>query len=145
MAKKIEIKNLKLIRLGKEGGICEVLRSDDLLFAGKFGQNLISFVNPRIIKGMHLHHHQTEYTTCIKGNILYVAITGGPTNPQIEKFIIGEKNRILIKTPPETWHGYKVLGRKEAIVLYAMDKPYNSKDTDTEEEDPMFFGDIWHL
>jgi dTDP-4-dehydrorhamnose 3,5-epimerase len=144
MAKKIETKPLIFRDLGKEGGLCETLRADDPIFEGKFGQNLISFVNSGIIKGLHLHHNQTEYTTCIKGNILYITIIERPEGPVIKKFSIGEKNRVLIKTPPETWHGYKAVGKGEAIVLYTMDKPYNPEDIDTEDKNPFALGDIWY-
>ena len=144
MANKIDIKKLKSF-FDKEGELFEVLRVDDKLFGGKFGQNLMSIVKPNIIKGFHKHSRQTEYTTCIKGNILYIAVTENPEQPLIQKFIIGEGNRILIKTPPGIWHGYKSLNNKEAVVLYTMDSPYNPEDTDTEDKDPLAFGDIWHF
>ena len=128
----------------EEGELFETLRCDDEIFSGVFGQNLISIVKPGIIKGLHFHRKQTEYTTCIKGNILYVAIK--EVNGQdliIEKFEVGERNRILIKTEPGIWHGYTPLDGREAVVLYTMDKAYNHKDPDTEDKDPFAFGDIW--
>lgn len=141
---KIEIKKLKSFK-DNEGELFEVLRSDDPIYKGKFGQNLVSIVKPGIIKGLHYHEKQTEYTTCIKGNILYVAIKETMGNPLIKKFQMRENNRIVIKTPPKIWHGYKVLGNSEAVILYTMDKPYNPKDTDTLDRDHYFFGDIWSL
>ena len=140
----IELKKLKSF-IDKEGELFEVLRSDDFLYEGKFGQNLVSIVKPGIIKGLHFHEKQTEYTTCIKGNILYVAIKETKGSPLIEKFQIGESNRIMIKTSPGLWHGYKVLGNSEAVILYTMNRPYDPKNTDTLEKDPYFFGDIWFL
>jgi len=144
MANKITVKKLRSF-FDKEGELFEVLRSDDSLYDGTFGQNLVSIVSPGITKGFHKHRRQTEYTTCIKGNILYIAVTEIPEQqPRIQKFIIGEKNRILIKTPPGIWHGYKSLNDEEAIVLYTMDKPYNPNDTDTLDKNPLAFGDIWY-
>lgn len=139
----LEVKNLNIFR-DSEGELFETLRNDDSLYSGKFGQNLVSIVNPRVIKGLHLHHFQTEYTTCLKGNILYVVVRENPgTTPAIESLEIGERNRVLVKTSPGIWHGYTSLDGKEAVVLYTMDKPYDSKDPDTEDKDPYFYGDIW--
>ncbi len=141
MADKISIKRLNPF-LDNEGELFEALRADDSLFDGAFGQNLVSIVKPNVIKGFHRHERQKEYTTCIKGNILYVAVTETPKEPLIQKFLIGEDNRILIMTPPGIWHGYKALD-KEAVVLYTMNRPYNPADTDTAERDPLAFGKVW--
>lgn len=139
----VEIKELKVFNLGKEGKLFETLRSDDKIYEGRFGQNLISEVNPGIIKGLHKHNKQTEYTTCVSGNILYVAIKENENGAEIKKFVIGEKNPIMLKTPPGIWHGYTPLDGKRALILYTMDRAYNPKDVDTEERDVMSFGDVW--
>jgi dTDP-4-dehydrorhamnose 3,5-epimerase len=142
----IEIKKLKVFDEGEEGYLFETLRADDYFFEGEFGQNLISFIKPGIIKGLHIHEKQTEYTACIKGNILYVAIKEIPgKEPIIEKYLMGEKNMILLKTPPGIWHGYMVLDDSDAVVLYAMNKTYNPENVDQESKDPNFFGDVWKL
>lgn len=143
--KRIQIKNLKSF-FDADGELFETLRSDDPFYGGNFGQNLISIVKPGVIKGLHLHHNQVEYTTCIKGNILYVAIEENQNSPpNIEKFVIGESSRLLIKTPPGIWHGYTPLNNQEAVILYTMNKPYDPKDPDTEEKDVLSFGNIWTL
>ncbi len=139
----IEIKKLKVFDLGDEGNLFETLRDDDEIYQGKFGQNLISFVNPGIKKGLHKHDKQTEYTTCIKGNLLYVAIKETPKGPIIEKIPIGEKNMLMIKTPPGVWHGYTPIGNEQAVLVYTMDRAYNSEDPDTDEKDVYSFGDVW--
>ena len=141
----VEIKELKVFDLGEEGRLFETLRSDDKLYEGKFGQNLISEVNPGVIKGLHKHNKQTEYTTCVSGNILYVAVKENKNGVEIKKFVIGERNPIMIKTPPGIWHGYTPLDGKKALILYTMDRAYNPKDTDTEEKDVMSFGDVWKI
>ncbi|MAG37890.1 hypothetical protein CMI45_00685 [Candidatus Pacearchaeota archaeon] len=143
----LEIKQLEQIALGEEGYLFEALRADDEMFEGQFGQNLVSFVKPGIRKGLHLHWDQTEYTTCLAGNILYVAVreVPGQNELEIEKHIIGILDRKLIKTPPGIWHGYVPLWGDTAIVLYTMDKPYDANRPDTEEIDPDHFGeDLWN-
>lgn len=144
MKKILTIKPLRIFE-DKEGKLFETLRADDDIFGGKFGQNLVSFVKPGVVKGFHLHHKQTEYTTCIKGDILYVAIRKvAKKKLEMERIFIGERNPKLIRTDPGIWHGYTPLNREGAIVLYTMDKPYNPKDTDTEDKSPYAFGGkIW--
>ncbi len=138
----VEIKKINIFA-NDQGYLFEAIRSDDKIYEGKFGQILISEIYPGVIKGLHLHNKQTEYTTCIKGNIKYVAIKETEKNPIINTFIIGEKNPIIIKTPPGVWHGYMPLENKSATLVYLMDKPYNIKDKDTEEKDVFAFGDVW--
>lgn len=134
--------HLKKLRIhaDEQGYLFETLRADDEIFNGKFGQVLVSVLYPGAIKGLHLHKKQTDYTTCIKGNIKYITVD---ENSNIKQYIMGESNQILIKTPPGIWHGYATLSNKEAIVLHLMDKTYNPKDDDTERKDPFAFGDIW--
>jgi dTDP-4-dehydrorhamnose 3,5-epimerase len=139
---KIEIKILKLFK-DEKGCLFETLRADDEIFDGKFGQTLVSVVYPGVIKGLHLHKKQTDYSTCIKGNVKYVAIEEKNKKIEARVFDIGEKNPILIKTPPGIWHGYMAVS-EEAIMLHVADKLYDPKDDDTERVDPFYFGDFWN-
>jgi len=139
----IQIKKLNIFA-NDQGYLFETLRADDKIFDGKFGQVLVSAVYPGIIKGLHLHKKQTDYTTCIKGNIKYVAIKINlDKSIKINTFVVGEKNPILIKCPPGVWHGYTPLSNQEAIVLHLMDKTYDPADPDTDRKDPFEFGDVW--
>ena len=138
----IEFKQLKLFA-NDQGYLFETIRKDDEIFTGEFGQVLVSVLYPGVIKGLHKHKLQTDYTTCIKGNIKYCVVKEKDGKPEIEAYTIGEKNPVLIKVPPGIWHGYSPLGNKEAIVLHLMDKTYDPKNDDTDRKDPMVFGDIW--
>ena len=140
-----EIKTKKLkVFADDEGYLFETLRNDDDLFDNKFGQVLVSVLYPGVIKGLHRHSKQTDYTTCIKGNVKYIAIKEENGKIDIKTFIIGESNPILIKVPSGYWHGYMPLGNERAIILHTMDKPYNPQDPDTDEINHFSFGDIWN-
>ncbi len=139
----LETKPLK-IWANDQGYLFETLRADDKIYDGKFGQVLVSELYPGIIKGLHLHKNQTDYTTCIKGNIKYVAVKEIPgKEPQIKVLTIGEKNPVMVKTPPNVWHGYTALANERATVLHTMDKPFDIKNPDTEIKDVFAFGDVW--
>ncbi|MCK9596960.1 dTDP-4-dehydrorhamnose 3,5-epimerase family protein [Candidatus Pacearchaeota archaeon] len=137
----IEIKNLKIFGDDK-GYLFEGLRADDKLFNGEFGQCLISVLYPGVIKGLHKHSKQIDYTCCIKGNLKYVLVKEGENGIETKIITLGEKNPILIKTTPGLWHGYMALD-KEAIVLHVMNKPYKINEDDTKRLDPYHFGDLW--
>ena len=141
--KGVELKQLKIFQ-DDQGYLFETLRNDDEIFDGKFGQTLISELYPGAIKGLHKHEKQTDYTTCIKGNIKYIIVKeNSQGKPEIKTFLIGEKNPVLIKIPPGYWHGYTTLANQRATILHLMDKPFNPKEPDTAEKDPFEYGDIW--
>jgi len=133
--KDIKLKKL-VIHKDDRGYLFEGLRKDDKLFDGVFGQCLISVVYPNVIKGLHKHTKQTDYTLCAKGRLLYIAADG----KRVKKFLLDSNDPILIKVPPGIWHGYKALD-EEVIVVHIMDTTYDPNDTDS--KDPMAFGDVW--
>ncbi|MBU1632507.1 MAG: dTDP-4-dehydrorhamnose 3,5-epimerase family protein [Nanoarchaeota archaeon] len=133
----IKIKKL-IIHKDDRGYLFEGLRQDDHLFDGIYGQSLISVVYPNVIKGLHKHTKQTDYTLCAKGRILYVATDG----KEVKKMILDGENPVLIKIPPGIWHGYKALG-KEVLIVHIMDTTFDPNDT--EEKDPYAFGDVWEV
>jgi dTDP-4-dehydrorhamnose 3,5-epimerase len=138
----LEFKKLK--RFDDERGyLIEGLRVDDKMFDGEFGQCLVSVVYPGVIKGLHLHHQQIDYTCCIKGNLRYVAVKE-KEDGEIESRVltIGDNNPLLIKVPAGLWHGYMAVD-EEAVILHVMNKAHDSKNKDTDERDPFYFGNLW--
>jgi dTDP-4-dehydrorhamnose 3,5-epimerase-like enzyme len=135
--KKIEIKKL-IIHKDERGYLFEGLKNNDHLFDGKFGQCLISVVNPEIIKGLHKHKIQTDYTLCVKGKVLYVV----GDEEKFEQFILDGDDPLLIKVPPGYWHGYKAMN-DEALLVHIMDTIFDPNDT--EAVDPYHFGDFWTI
>ncbi len=133
------VKIKKLTLHGDERGyLFEGLRADDPLYGGKFGYTLISVVNPGIIKGLHRHQKQTDYTLCAKGKALYVFGNG----KEFRQVILDGKDPILVAVPPGLWHGYKALD-DEAILVHVIDRVYDPNDS--EAIDPYAFGDYWSV
>lgn len=133
-------KKLKVFE-DKRGKLFEVLRSDDSIYEGKFGQVLVSVNKPGVIKAWHRHKKQTDYTTCIKGKIrLATAEENGKGKVEVKQQTLDGSKPVLVKVPPRIWHGYEVLGKKEATVLYIMDVAYNAKNPDEERKEWNAFG-----
>ena len=141
----VEVKKLKVFA-NDQGYLFETLRNDDPFYNKEFGQALMFEVYPGVIKGYHLHERHDEYITCVKGNIKYVIAKQYPDGKiKINKFVIGERNLLLIKIPQGLWRGYMPLENKSAMVLDIMSQPYDPKDPDTQEKDPFAFGDVWSV
>lgn len=135
----------KLDTFANDQGYMISIRKDKI-FEGKVGQALVSVVYPGVIKGLHLHEKQTDYTTCIKGNLKYISIKEKEDGTkEVKTFVIGERNPVMIKTPPGVWHGYTAVSNQEAVILHMMDEEYNPEKDDTKRKDPFEFGDVWSV
>ena len=133
----IEFKDL-IVHADKRGYLSELLRNDDRIFSGEFGQVLLSVVRKDIIKAFHLHKYQTDYTTCIKGKIMYA---WADEERVFNVAILTGDNPKLIKTPPGIWHGYQAID-DDAILIHVMDKVYNPDDVFSRDKN--YYGDLWH-
>lgn len=127
----VEIKNL-VIHRDDRGWLMEILRSDDKIFE-KFGQVYVTTCNPGIAKAWHYHKNQTDFFTVISGKakiVLYDRRGNSPTKGELNEFIVGEENSILIKIPKEVVHGFAALDNKVAFVINCPTLPYNSDNPD---------------
>jgi dTDP-4-dehydrorhamnose 3,5-epimerase len=116
----------------ERGWLIEILRSDWEHFQ-KFGQVYITAAYPQVVKAWHMHKKQTDNIACIKGMIKLVLYDGrekSKTKNKIDEFIIGERNPLLVKIPPEVWHGFKTITEEYALVLNVPTELYNHKEPD---------------
>lgn len=124
-------KNLKKI-VDERGWLMEILRSDWDFFE-KFGQVYITTAYPKIVKAWHMHKKQTDNLVCVKGEaklVLYDGRENSKTKGEIDEFIIGEKNPLLVKIPAEVWHGFEASGGELAMVINVPTALYNYKEPD---------------
>ncbi|MFH1663292.1 MAG: dTDP-4-dehydrorhamnose 3,5-epimerase family protein [archaeon] len=140
---KEKAKELKVFRDAR-GFLFELLRKDDELFEGKFGQILVSESNSGVVRAWHLHEKQIDYVCCVKGKIKFCTAEEKKGKTEIKEFLLGEEKPVLVKVPAGIWHGYKVLGEKPALVVYVMDKAYNPKKPDEKRKEETAFGKkVW--
>jgi len=124
-------KQLKQIA-DERGWLIEILRSDWESFQ-KFGQVYITAAYPQIVKAWHMHKKQTDNIACVKGMIklvLYDNREKTKTKGETNEFIIGEKNLLLVKIPPQVWHGFKTITEDYALVMNIPTELYNYKEPD---------------
>lgn len=123
-------KPLRLIS-DERGWLMEILRSDWEFFKN-FGQVYVTTAYPNVVKAWHMHKKQTDHMACIRGQIKLVLYDGrkeSPTKDKIDEFYIGERNPMLVKIPPEVWHGFKAV-QEIAFVINVPTELFNYEKPD---------------
>ena len=133
----VRIKKLKVIP-DERGRLMEILRCDDECFI-KFGQVYLTTAYPNIVKAWHYHKNQTDNFAVVKGMMklaLYDQRSNSPTYKEINEFIIGEHNPMLVQIPNMVIHGFKCIGETEALVINCPTEKYDYKNPDEHRLDP---------
>jgi len=128
MIQGVKIKKLCFMA-DERGRLLEILRSDDSIFE-KFGQVYITTCYPGIIKAWHLHKKQNDNMVVISGMakiVLYDQREKSRTYGEINEFISGDYNPLLVHIPANVYHGFMCVSNEEAILINIPTKPYNPK------------------
>jgi dTDP-4-dehydrorhamnose 3,5-epimerase len=70
---------------------------------------------------------------CIKGMmklVLYDEREKSKTKGEINEFVIGERNMLLVQVPPLVWHGFKTISEDFAILMNVPTEVYDYKAPD---------------
>jgi dTDP-4-dehydrorhamnose 3,5-epimerase len=136
MIEGVVTKKLKVIP-DERGRLMEVLRSDDQLFK-KFGQAYITSAYPGVVKAWHRHRKQTDHFTCLRGMaklVIYDERDKSKTHGEVNEFVIGEHNPMLVRIPAGLWHGFKCVSETECICLNLPTEVYKYDHPDEERID----------
>jgi dTDP-4-dehydrorhamnose 3,5-epimerase len=86
---------------------------------------------PGTIKAFHFHKHQTDFWVPVQG-MLQVALVdlrqGSPTLGLRNTLYVGALRAWQILIPPGVGHGYKVIGRDPAMLVYVTSRFYDPSD-----------------
>lgn len=118
----------------ERGYLLEVLRDDDELME-HFGQTTYTMTYPGVIKAFHWHNKQYDLWFMARGEamvVLHDLREDSPTFKKTQVIFAGEREPALIIIPPKVAHGYKVLGRQPAGLLYHTTRSYDPSDPDEE-------------
>lgn len=117
------------------GYVMEILRSDEEIFT-KFGQCYLSTCNPGKIKGWHYHRRHVDNFVIVEGNarvVLYDIRKNSPTKGEINEFVLGEENPILLQIPTFVYHAVQCLGNEPSYLVSIPSEPYNNANPDEEK------------
>ena len=84
-----------------------------------------------VIKAIHYHFEQTDLWVPVKGMFqvfLCDLRESSPACGRINTLFIGDLRPWKLRIPPGVGHGYKILGDKPGLLVYAMDRYYNPRD-----------------
>ncbi len=116
------------------GYFLELLRAGQGISAGLLWATLqlsASLSYPGTIKAFHYHSRQTDIWAPVAGMLqvsLYDLRVGSATFSAKNTFYIGELRPWSLRIPPGVGHGYKVLGTRPAVLIYATDRFYDPED-----------------
>lgn len=133
----VAAKKLRVIP-DERGRLLEILRADDELFS-RFGQAYVTTAYPGVVKGWHYHKKQIDYFAVVKGMaklVLYDNRDNSPTKGDINEFVIGEHNPVLVRIPTLVLHGFQCLSQEEAICINLPTEVYNYDQPDEFRVDP---------
>lgn len=108
----------------------EIVRLSDSAL-GTCAQLSATMSYPGVIKAFHYHEQQNDLWYCAAGMIqavLYDRREGSPTRGQTQVVAMGTHQPVTLFIPRGVVHGYKVLGHRPALVIYATNREYHQGD-----------------
>jgi len=85
------------------------------------------------IRAWGLHQVSTDRLFVVSGLVRIVVYDGresSPTAGRINEFTVSERNPGLLVIPPNLYHGWKNIGRSEAVIINMPDRMYNYEAPD---------------
>lgn len=131
LIKGVIVKKLKVLP-DERGYLMEMLRSDWPEFMN-FGQVYITAAYPDVIKAWHYHKLQWDHFVCVSGMarvVLYDPRKNSPTLGEVNVFHLGYLNPMLLKIPPEVYHGFTAEGNEKTLIVNLPTEVYNYQQPD---------------
>ena len=139
----VMVKDIKVL-VDDRGILAEIVRADDPIYHGRFGQMYYATTNPGVVKAWHYHEVHTDILYCIAGTAkmcLYDNRDGSPTKGVTNVFVMNEFNHIAVRIPPGVLHGQTALGTVPCVVLNLQSHLYDPADEfKLDPFDPRFGG-----
>lgn len=114
------------------GTLTEMLRSDWPEFRG-FGQAIVTFNRPGVVRAWHWHDRQTDVIVPVHGIVVVPLYDGRPSSPtagRVDEYVVGDGVLLAITVPPGVYHGYKTIGPETAIIVNLPDHAYDARRPD---------------
>jgi dTDP-4-dehydrorhamnose 3,5-epimerase len=121
----------------ERGYFAELLREDwkDFLGNDRIVEFSLSHSNAGVIRAWHRHGRgQNDYVLCIRGSIkecVFDDRSGSATRGELDELVLDGSGELQIaRIVGACWHGYMVVGRKPAMVLYGVTQLYDYGNPD---------------
>jgi len=128
------------VNADERGHLVEIFREDWDEYDPKPAMSYYSLSDPGVIRAWHRHRRgKIDYFTCPKGRIkvgIYDDREESPTHGEVNQFVIGEHNQRVIRIPGKCWHGFRVVGSEQAMLINFPTNLYDYDDPDEERLSP---------
>lgn len=118
--------------VNERGGLLEIQRNDDNIYPG-FGQVYTTLTFPGVIKAWYRHQNQTDQLIVLSGEMKLVLFDA---QNNINEFILTTAEPMLVKIPPQIWHGFQSIGKEHLLTLHLNDTPHDFNAPDEERIPP---------
>lgn len=122
----VSVKKLD-IHPDERGFFTEIIRKTDDFFQEGFGQISNSYMHDGVVKAWHIHKTQIDWWYVVSGVIKAVLCdrrVNFSTHGEIQEYLLGDENRIVLKIPAGVAHGLKVMSGP-AHLVYVTSTIYN--------------------
>lgn len=135
----VKIRDLQ-VNADERGHLVEIFREDWDEYDPDPAMSYYSLSYPGVIRAWHRHTRgQIDHFICPSGRIkvgIYDDRDDSPTQGEVNKFVIGEHNQQAIRIPGACWHGFKVVGNEQAMLINFPTNLYDYDDPDEERLAP---------
>lgn len=135
----VQVRDLQ-VNADERGHLVEIFRDDWNIYKSTPAMTYYSFSYPDVIRAWHRHTRgQVDHFVCPVGRIkvgIYDDREDSPTEGELDTFVIGEHDQNLIRIPGDCWHGFKVVGDEQAVLLNFPSQLYDYDDPDEERLPP---------
>lgn len=120
--------------LDSRGGLIELFRqswhrNSAVDGDGIVRQAYISTTQPDVVKGWHLHAHQTDRFVCIRGRVLLATYDLKGVSSAVSCQVLEPKRGAsCVSVPPGVAHGWIALGGEESWILNLCSHEYDGTD-----------------
>lgn len=131
----VAIRDLQ-VNTDERGHLVEMFREDWDEYDLEPAMSYYSMSYPGVIRAWHRHTRgQVDHFVCPQGRIkvgIYDGRDNSPTEGEVNSFIIGEHNQQMIRIPGDCWHGFKVVGDEQSLLVNFPTNLYDYEDPDEE-------------
>jgi len=124
------------VNADERGHLVETFREDWDLYDPDPAMSYYSLSYPGVVRAWHRHvEGQIDHFVCPKGRVkvgIYDERDDSSTEGELNTFVIGEHKQQAIRIPGDCWHGFKVLGNEQAMLLNFPTKLYDYENPDEE-------------
>jgi len=135
MIEGVETRDLQ-VNADERGHLVETFREDWDMYDSDPAMSYYSLSYPGVVRAWHRHvEGQIDHFVCPKGRVkvgIYDERDDSSTEGELNTFVIGEHKQQAIRIPGDCWHGFKVLGNEQAMLLNFPTKLYDYENPDEE-------------